>query len=231
MLTGAPFLAAVACGLMPSETIELTAREVRVANIVSLECIAPSERRDIGALVVAVLPSGARSTPVTRAALAGLARRRVPALASLVVEDGNRSVTLHRSVAAQTDDTASDPACYAAAHVVEAGEPLTGANLVAAPCRDSPADVELHYDRLHGVLRATQPLASSDYIGRVMAPPVPFPDTEDALTLSAAVGPVRVERDVVAVQPSLGEAIFVRDNDGAIFRAPMASLRRTEPAP
>lgn len=229
MIAGAPLLAAAAaCGLLPSEALELRQREIHIADIVSLDCIAPSERRSVGALIIAVPPNDRRSAFVTRAALADLARRRVPALSDLGVGDGGEIVTL-RGVARR--EAVDDLVCYVAAHVIEAGEALDRASLVSAPCSADRGRASLRYERLHGTVRAAERLAAGDYLGRVIAPREAFPDAEDALTLTVAAGPVRVERDVVAVQPSLGEAIFVRDQGGLIFRAPTASLQPREAAP
>ncbi len=228
-MAGAPtILVAAACGFLPLEAVELGRREVRVADLVSLDCIEAVERPRVGALVVATLPGDGRPATLSRAAVADLVRRRVPALANLSTETMGQSVSFRSSAQTAAPRT---PICYAAAHAIETDEPLTRADVVAAACILNSERANLRYDRLHGAVRASEHLIAGEYLGPLAALPGVFPDADDALILSAAIGPVRIERDVVAVQPSLGEAIFVRDRDGDVFRAEVASLRAAQAVP
>lgn len=225
--SAALILASAACGLLPATEVELSGREIRIADIVSLDCITPSERSGVGELVVAVLPDGRRSRSLARATLADLVRRRAPSLNDLAVEGGGDTIVLRTTPqAARTDQRA----CRAATRTIEPGEALTVANIIPAPC-DAPTSAALRYDRLHGVVRAAQTLPAGERLGPIAAPPNPFPDADDALLLSVSIGAVSIEREVVAAQPSLGEAIFVRDKDGLLFTAPTRSLHPAEAAP
>lgn len=225
--SAALILASAVCGLLPATEVELSGREIRIADIVSLDCIPPSERSGVGELVVAVLPDGRRSRSLARATLADLVRRRAPSLNDLAVEGSGDTMVLR---APPPTARADQRACRAAAHAIEPGEALTVANIIPAPC-GAPTSAALRYDRLHGVVRAAQPLPAGARLGPIAAPPNPFPDAEDALLLSVSIGAARIEREVVAAQPSLGEAVFVRDEDGRVFSAPTRSLHLAETAP
>ena len=54
-------------------------------------------------------------------------------------------------------------------------------------------------------------------------------DSGDRLTLISAVGPVRVERQVVALQAGrAGGRVFVRDAEGQVVAAPLAVAASAE---
>lgn len=199
-----------------AQTVELPADEVRVVDVMSLDCIAPAHRSEIGRRSIASI-SGTHE--ITRAALASLIRRRVPALAHFALGAHSDAVIRLRPPAREATSAVE---CYAARGPIEAGDAITADNVEHAPC---PVDVGKHaalrYDRRHGVTRAAASIAAGDPLGRIIAPPATITDIGDPLTLRIAVGPVTIERRVEAVQSSSGSTVFVRDPDGNIFAAPI----------
>jgi hypothetical protein len=219
MLGGTPYLAEAAiaaCALTGADVVELEAAEVRLGDIATLDCLAPDQRDRLQDRVVAALPAGATTLTLSREALATLVRRRVPVLARL--EHASGSVTIRR---AATSEDREQVACYAAAHAVAAGAPLLRTDVVEADC-EAQDHGALRYDRAHGVLRAAINLAPGDALGRIL-PAEQVIDAGDEVSLIISIGPINIERAVEALQPTSAERVFVRDEDGSVFSAPLAT--------
>lgn len=204
------------CRLVSATDIDLSERVIRVGDIVEDQCDADARMREA---VIAILPRHGERITLTRRALAGLVRRRLPGLDPAA--NGEASIAFNALRVARPSASASN--CYAAAHALSEGAALSGEDLRHAPCvsGENPA---LIYDRAMGVVRATRAIGEGEALGSFAAPPRRFADTGDELSLSVAVGPVRVERTVTALQPApKGGAVFVRDAEGHIFSAPIGA--------
>jgi flagella basal body P-ring formation protein FlgA len=113
--------------------------------------------------------------------------------------------------------------CIELARPVVAGAALSGRDVVPVACDDGKAEAELRFDRLDRVVRANLNLPAGAYLGRVSLPPAVVVDKGDKLTLVSTAGPVRVTREVVALQAGrAGGKVFVRDADGNVISAPLA---------
>jgi hypothetical protein len=216
MAGGASFLiAGAACALTNAQSVDLPGAEVRVSDVVSLECVTPSHRRGIGELAIA---SANRDSEVTRLALAALVRRRVPALGVNLGGDPAATIRLrapHRAPVGAFE-------CYSARRAISAGEAISADDVERAPCSaDVSVRAPVRYEAMHGLMRAAEDIAAGQLLGRMMGPPHPITETGRQMTLTIAIGPVTIERSVETVQPSRGGAIFVRNEDGHVFSAPM----------
>lgn len=108
-----------------------------------------------------------------------------------------------------------------------AHEQVMQADTGAAPCRsvagrkqDNPP---LMFDGKQRVARARVALAAGQYLGRAFFPAAPVVRSGDHMVLRQHVGRVAIERDVVVMQDGFaGGRVFVRDDDGVIFAAPVA---------
>ena len=122
--------------------------------------------------------------------------------------------------------------CFVAARALRAGQIVSRQSLSPAPCEPGARSALIRYDRIHRVVRATSDLAEGEYLGRLDVTYGLASDAGDALVLVVAIGPVRIERQVWAMQPAHdGAALFVRDSDGNIFRAPIEADAAAETAP
>lgn len=216
-----------ACRLREDHAIVLSDNSIRVRDILELPC-GDGEYSDIGDLIIAALPESLETLAVARNGLADLLRRRVPGLADALpaIEEG--SIVFRRSADA-LGDAGADAQCFAAARSIAADELLSHDSVAPARCEPGRDAIRVSYDRRHGVVRATEPLAKGDYLGRLMSLPRRGWDANQALTMSVRIGPVTVERNVRAIAPT-GDAssAFVKDADGAVFSAPVASLAPSE---
>jgi hypothetical protein len=207
------------CALTPATAVNLESDEVRVRDVVDLECVEPARRGAVGALIISARrPGEARELTLQREAVAALARRRAPLIGQLHVS--GETPILFRFQASSTQ-TAAPPTCRAAARALAAGDTLTNSDLVAGSCPPPDVRPALHYDRRHGLVRATRPIPEGEALGAVAAMPDAVAEPGDRLALLVQLGPVTIEREVRAAQPARsGAAIFVRDREGHVFSAP-----------
>ena len=160
-----------------------------------------------------------RSADLPAASVAALVRRRVPGLAVEAPAPG-----MIVRIAVRTAPSVRRPAnCFATARTVAAGVALTRPDVAATPCRADGAHAKLDYDRGSGALSSAAALPAATYLGQL--PPLPTKQVAKGtvLTLRSAAGPVIVERTVRALQSAeSGRGIFVRDDAGRVFAAPLA---------
>ena len=212
--------ASVTVGLTPAAEVVLPSRQVRLGDVADLSGLPPAARERLSARVIAAVPAGRGEITLSRAAVGALVRRSVPGLA-LRPDADSSPLTLR--VAAGGGERAAGR-CAELARPLVAGAPLSDDDLVPADCRAGTAAPPLRFDRAGAVVRAAEDLAAGTYLGRISAAPAVAVDKGARLTLIATEGPVRVSRDVVALQPGRpGGRLFVRDSEGNVTSAPLAA--------
>lgn len=218
---GVAILLALAVGgqpvatLRPGEDIVLRDRPLRIGDIARIDHaggIPDLERR-----IVAMLPERRRTVTVSRAALAGLIRRAVP---GLVIRHGAGAMTLRLPAPSAR---ASRP-CFALAAPVAQGALLRPSGLAETACAGPDrGGTAVRLDRRTGALRAAAALPAGAYLGRIAVPSPPDIERGQRLTVVSTAGPVRIERQAVALQNGLnGRRAFVQDADGQVFPAPVS---------
>lgn len=171
----------------------------------------------IASMVVARLPRGAATVDMPAAQAAALVRRRVPALRAVA----SQGAVVRIRLAAAPVVARAQAACFVSATDLPAGATLTTADVVRTECAARPA-AGLRY-RVGGLVIVGFPVAAGDYLGRLPALPDSAVDKGAPMTLRARSGLVTIERSVVAMQPARsGGKVFVRDEDGHVFPAPLA---------
>jgi hypothetical protein len=97
--------------------------------------------------------------------------------------------------------------------------PASG-NFAPADCLRGNAGSPFHYDRASGVTRLARSVAPGEIVPRYPDYGIAMVQPGQKLTLVVALGAVRIEREVVAMQPArLGQRLFVRSADGEIMSA------------
>jgi hypothetical protein len=210
-----------ACTLTTADAVDLKDRSLRVKDVVQLDCVPEDARDSLGAIVLGKLPSESAEIRLSHTDIAVLAERRIPGL-DLTVEEGlSEEVTLR---AGRDIASTATPPCFAAAHPIAANQAISAGDLLPASCQGKDGRPPVHYDKANGVVRTAANLAQGDYLGRLSVPAQTYPDTGDELLLSVGLGPVRIERQVWAVQPAPNRGeMFVRDEAGVVFRVPLAA--------
>lgn len=206
------------CTLVSNDNLAIAAAHVRIDDIAALTCLADRDRSRIGALSIAEMPEGRRK--LSRAALRSLLSRRVPALASIPLGGApDETITLER----QRSATPSQ-ACYRSTRPIAVDQAVTTDAVEVTNCA-SIAAAPVRFDRANSRLTAASDLAAGAYLGRI-EPQTPAPDAGDLLSLDIVIGPVRIMRQVTALQSGVrSQRVFVRDDDGHVFRAPLAQAK------
>jgi hypothetical protein len=199
--------------------IRLSDRTVRVSDVANLSGADSRGLRRLSRRPIARLPHDRESITLSRSTLADLLRRAVPSLRILPETTG--AVRLRAPIAPPV--VASS--CLALSHAVPVGSPLSREDAVPVACDSSRRIASVRFDRSDTRIRAVSDLAKGSYLGRTFLPTERGVMAGDRLTLRSAVGPVSIERAVVALQAGRsGRRLFVRDQDGQTIAAPLSNL-------
>lgn len=208
--------------LVEADEILLTPREVRLGDLVRAPGGAALDA-DLAGRVVAVVPRGQQSLTLPRAALAGLLRRAAPGL-RLAGPDRPGAILLRLAPAPGARDGRG---CLALVAAVPRGAPIAAGEAETVACDPARRAAPLAFDARAGLVRAAGDLPAGAYLGRLALGPRPAVVRGARLTLVAAVGPVRIEREVIALQDGRSDRrLFVRDGDGQVFAARLAAAAR-----
>lgn len=207
--------------------VEVAGREIRLADVAAISGIDGAARAGLESRVIAMLPRGRDTVTLSRAAVASLVRRSIPGFNPVA---GSEDTYITIRTAGNTAAAPADGSCVALSRPLLEGESLSSADVTPALCgRGAPA--HLRFDRAGSVVRAVGNLAAGTPLGRLALPEAAAIDRGDMLTLVSTVGPVRIERKVVAVQPGrAGGRVFVRDEEGQILAAPLKLVTNGEAA-
>ena len=193
---------------------------VALGQVVDVSVLPPSIRGRASALTVAAFRPGQDRLTFRSRQLAARAEALMPALRPWLETLADGRITVRR--APPVSASATPPDCARMARPVAAGSILTNADLTTAPCgkaMEGPT-VAFRYDHRAQVLRAVRGLRIDETIAA--PPPALLADIAPGqhLVLHAKIGPVAILREVEAVQAGrLGQAIFVKTADGAVFSA------------
>lgn len=113
--------------------------------------------------------------------------------------------------------------CHVLVRPVAHGMPIEPDMVESAPCRDQ-APARLAFERSTALAVAADDLDAGAYLGRSVVRFAAGIHKGAALTLISSVGPVRIERRVIAMQPSRGGKVFVRDEDGQVYSARLTDI-------
>lgn len=207
-MIAAILLAAGAPTITAAAEVAVAGRQVLIGDVVTGSILDARTR----ARVVATLPRDGASVTISRQGLARLVRRSVPG-ATIAGADGE--IVLRSIAPAPVAGT-----CFVLVAPVAKGEAITPDLVAEASCGESrPGSVG--FDRAAGGAVALASLPAGTRLGHIAPLSAPGIGKGTALRLVSLAGPVRVERQVTALQPSRGRRVFVRDADGRVFAAPL----------
>ncbi len=215
-------LPALACAALPghaaaAERVVLPAREITVADLAMLD---QTQRARLGSLAIAAIPAGKSHLELDAATRARLLRRRVPGQ-DLRLRHGGK---VRFEVPEPREAGRGARPCIMLRRALDAGDYLQPEAVAPVPCRDHAEALPLLFDRRVNALRLSSPLAAGAYLGSLAVRGGPIIGAGTELRHVTRQGPVAIERTVNALQPSrMGQAIFVRTQDGAIFASRLAA--------
>lgn len=224
LVAGAP---GATCALKPADSIVTANHQIKIGDVVELDCIVEKDRTRIADLAIAALPKGQSEVELDRSVVKALLRRRVPRLDFPAGPDDSDAIAF-KSFAA--DHSPVVPTCQQARRAIPAGKIVVADDLEEIDCTaHAPIAAALTLDRTYRVVRAVRHISPGDVIGRLVPPHMAY-EISEPVSLSIRVGQVRIERTVETAQPGVaGRDIFVKDSDGAVFAVPtLADVREDE---
>lgn len=220
LLVGAS--AGVPVTLSTIDEINIKGRELRLADIVDLSKLPISDRVALGPKVVATLASDRNSTKVSSAVLESWARRQFPAMRFQPAPSRTFTITYSTGENSTGENALrqqiSIAGCSELASPSDQGDILLRINTQSTDCDPKRERAALFFDRKDQVVRAAENLSTGAYLGRVILPEDRVTDRGTPMVFVTFDGPVRVERNVRALQAAKsGKKFFVAAGDGSVF--------------
>lgn len=212
-----------AATLVSAQEIRVAGPNVHLGDVAVISGVAPSVRSQLADRVVARIPAGRATVALTRPALSQLIRRAAPSLSV-------RADSTDEQIIVRTAAQPSLRTCRVAIRPLRSGEAIRSQDTAASACAYQMPAAAIIFDRRAGLPRAAQDITTGTYLGAVL-PAGDGVDRGAQLTLAARVGPVTIERTVIALQASTpGRRLFVRTGDGAVASLRLASDEAREAA-
>lgn len=203
------------------DSVTVSSNHLRIADVADLTDLDETSRKFISNKVIASQSGNEKDIYLKRSSIAELIRKRVPGLSPIVPEGSSDEIRI--KFIPQTNEYVEGGAkCYVFNREVSAGQAITKEDLQLNQCDKTRTLASMRYDKVTGVLRAVVPISVQSYAGQISVPDSAFVDVGDEIVVSVVIGPVRIEKDVWALQPANeAEFIFVRDKNGQIMRVPL----------
>lgn len=113
---------------------------------------------------------------------------------------------------------ADQPRCLSARVPLAAGAVAVPEDFAPADCAIGSHVQPFHYDRASGVTRTARMIAAGEIVPRYPDFGVAMVYPGQVLKLVVTIGAVRIERDMVALQPARsGQRLFVRSANGDVL--------------
>lgn len=210
------FAAGLVATLIDASAVHVPRRDIRVGDVAAV--VGPRAEA-VRSVVIARLPEGT-ALQVARADLARLIKRAVPGIEI----DGDTSGALSLGSTAPSREIPIRQ-CFEAQATIAVGEPILDEDVRAVACDPARAAAAVVRDANRGMATAAAAIKAGDYLGQLLVSEPPIVQRGDTLTLVSSVGPVRITRDVTALQavPPGQHRLFVRTKDGSVFAAPIAA--------
>jgi hypothetical protein len=192
---------------------------VRLGDVADLSALPAGLRGPAQSLTIAWFRPGQTEMIVRPERLAEKARSLMPALASRLPAGVTDPIRVRRSSEAPSSVPART--CLTARRDMSAGETPRRDDFETAPCGRDPVPPALRYDPALASARLTRDLRAGDSIATPPAFALAGVQAGQSMVLTIRVGPVTVERQVVAVRASgPGRPVFVQGDDRQVFSAP-----------
>lgn len=206
-----------------SESAEVHSHRIVVADVAGLAAVPERFRQRVGAVPVAMLRPGQTETVVRHRRLAELVRAAVPAAAAwLPPAEGEVLVRYIGSDGREGGEDvprANVRTCFRLLHSITMGTVPARRDFAPASCGGEEA-AAFRYDAPTRTMRATRNLEEGQTVPALPERLLPDIRPGDTLHLAVRVGPVVVQREVVAIQPGWsGETLFVKTGSGELLSA------------
>ncbi len=212
----------------PQGEVLVRARDVELGMVMDLSHLPAALRKRAARLPVIVLRGSRDRATVSDRRIIERARAQMPVLASWFPRADNRATTV-RLEYSRAHGEAQKPVptdgCSRAIAEIRSGDIPVAEDFARAACIDVANDHPLRYDRTMGAARALRVIQAGETLAAVPLSMLARVCPGQRLFVSTASGPVRVNREVQAIQASAsGRPLFVRSGDGEIFSVPSPEI-------
>lgn len=225
MMSGAVILAAATLAVSPPAhgpgisgfDVTVVRPAVRLGEVLDLSGLPQDVRSRVEDIVLVRFRPGQTRLGFSTRRLYDRSRALAPALGPWLPTGDQTAVVVRLAAADQIAPTAL---CAKVTRPVARGQALSADAFKPALCGDAAPPAVARYDGEARLLRASRALEA----GEIVVAPSGLERSAimpgDRLTLVAVVGPVRIERQVEALQAAdRGDDVFVRTDGGAVFSA------------
>lgn len=213
------------------QDIEVIGPRVSLGDIVDVSVLPPPLRKRAASLPIADFRPRHDRLELSSRRVRERVRALLPAAASWFGDAAETRITVRLATRAQHLGIAaglpSSPACLRVVEPLPAGSIATSADFEPGPCGATAASASFVYDPQARAVRATRSLQSGEAVEAVPSFALMGVRPGQRVYVHASVGPVRLSREVEAVQPALpGQRLFVRTADGTVFAATLGEIDR-----
>lgn len=172
-------------------------------------------------LALLQLPDAGATLELDEARRVQLLRNRMPGRNFALRHRGTLTIARADEPAPSRDPRG--PSCYSARSDLPAGTYIVRADVNQVDCSAARGDARLRYDAAARAPYARDQVAAGSYLGALRLEADRPVARGTAMLLRTRVGPVTIERKVVAIQAGRGgKRLFVRAGDGAAFASRLA---------
>lgn len=207
------------CAFASADVVTLADSNIRIADIVELDCVERHTAERLAQIVIAHLPETRDSAIVTRRELRDRLELSVPAFTGMFAPQGEVRFEREEAGGQRVSDVRQSAAeCSELTVGVSAGRALRPDWTRAVECDESRDLASLSFDQSDGFVRARADLVAGEYLGRTAIPAGELIETGSQLVLQVTVGNVRIEKQVEALEATMdADRIFVLDRAGNVF--------------
>jgi hypothetical protein len=193
---------------------------VVLGDVARLSNLPSAMRRRAQSLAIYEIPAGRRRITLSAKFIVERASNLLPALRPWL--DPNANGVVEVTLTKRHDDETTQSACMVAKTSLAVGDIATRSNFTAAACPpEGPSARAFRYSAATGSAYAVRSITAGEQVLSVPSGDLAAVRPGQSLFITARAGPVRVQREVVAVQPAaMGRALFVKAADGKVFSVP-----------
>lgn len=213
----------------PRFEVTVARADVLLGDVMDVSRLPAVLRTGAAALPIARFGPGQHRITFTSSRLSERARALMPALSPWLEDSPAMLIFVERT---SRDPASSErvagpraPRCMKLGRALGVGDTPTAHDLSPVPCGETAGVAAFRYDATARSLRARRELRSGEILAAVPAPSIPGVAPGQRVWLRSSIGPVRIEREVVALQPAgPGQSLFVQSAGGEVFSVSFADI-------
>lgn len=201
--------------------VELTSRDIRLGDVADLAGVPVALQPAARTLVVGRVPRDRTDIVLSVSRLSARVRALAPALSPYLPAAPSGGIHIRLASSLGSGDEPPVLGCMRVNRRVPAGAAIGPEDVAPSACGVRPRAGSVAYRPALGLGLAVRDLEPGEEIRAIPQDTLAAVKAGDALTVTARVGPVTVERRARALRPAQpGKPVLVAGEDGQVFQAP-----------